>query len=557
MKKSKRTKVILLTIITIAISLTFTSCNKDKAAEETSTTQTVNTDTSTSAVVSSTEKTEAAKPAMEATAETKTEMHETPVAMESNKLDIERLGFELKDNLLYYRGTLLSANKIINYSIEKDNAKFNNADSSSIMIDSEGNITGKFPVGLQIDATNNLDKIMVSYDGASFILPSITNFTSDGEWYNLVIDENMSIRFNDTTIEAHVDDVTIGLNADGFTTMFNDILITKAPIDTYSIDLPMITINYADGAILQHKIGGETTYTLPNGVMIEQINNETKITQNNETKTIEGKLTSISMDETTGNIVLTSDDDSYTIMEEPAAEMHSADAMAEEAVDVVSSEVSEDASSDDSEIAAVAAAEEGKPEVHPAIEATFADAVEPEVSVADHSLAQSTENFADLSLFEPKELTPYHVGLIGNYTMLNGKLNSVSDFAYLGARLDVIVEREVSENTTIGFELGFGADRFNGGLFKELIPMFTISYDLNFMDSEKFTPYLMAGVGSLIPISEDDEAPYFRAKAGLGFKYDINNSWMIKAGVNYAFNYHTDNIVHAVEVPVGLVYKFN
>jgi opacity protein-like surface antigen len=553
MKKSKHTKVIILTIITIAISLTFTSCNKDKAAEDTSTTQAVSTDTSTSAVVSSTEKTESEKPAMETTAETMTEKPEAPVAMQSNKLDIESLGFELKDNLLYYRGTLLSANKIINYSIEKDNAKFNNADSSSIYIDSEGNVTGKFPVGLQIDATKNLETIMISYDGTSFILPSITNFTSDGEWYNLVIDKNMSIRFNDTTIEAHIDDVTIGLESDGFTTMFNDIVITESAIDTYEIHLPMITINYADGAMMQHKIGGETTYTLPNGVMIEESSTKTKITQNNETKTIEGKLTSISMDETTGNIVLASDNDSYTIMETPAAEMHSEDTMVAEApVEETSAAVTEDAAAVDSEMTEV---EQGSEDS----QTTIADAAveQTEVSVADHSLAQTTEDFADLSLFEPKELNPYHIGLLGNYTMLNGKLNSVSDFAYFGARLDMVIEREVSDNTTIGFELGFGADRFDGNFFKELIPMFTISYDLNFMDSEKFTPYLMAGVGSLIPISEDGETPYFRAKAGLGIKYDINDSWMIKAGVNYAFNYHTDNIVHAVEVPVGLIYKFN
>lgn len=555
MKKSKHTKVIILTIITIAISLTFTSCNKDKAAEDTSTTQAVSTDTSTSAVVSSTEKTESEKPAMETTAETMTEKPEAPVAMQSNKLDIESFGFELKDNLLYYRGTLLSANKIINYSIEKDNAKFNNADSSSIYIDSEGNVTGKFPVGLQIDATKNLETIMISYDGTSFILPSITNFTSDGEWYNLVIDKNMSIRFNDTTIEAHIDDVTIGLESDGFTTMFNDIVITESAIDTYAIHLPMITINYADGAMMQHKIGGETTYTLPNGVMIEESSTQTKITQNNETKTIEGKLTSISMDETTGNIVLASDNDSYTIMETPAAEMHSEDTMvAEDAVEETSAAVTEDAAVD-SQMTAV---EQGSEDSQTTIaEVTDAAVEQTEVSVADHSLAQSTENFADLSLFEPKELNPYHIGLLGNYTMLNGTLNSVSDFAYFGARLDMVIEREVSDNTTIGFELGFGADRFDGNFFKELIPMFTISYDLNFMDSEKFTPYLMAGVGSLIPISEDGETPYFRAKAGLGIKYDINDSWMIKAGVNYAFNYHTDNTVHAVEVPVGLIYKFN
>lgn len=538
MNKRKSPKLILLSILAIALSLTLVSCNKaDKTTETEKTTTETTAQTAQKETTPAAKTTEAvvAQPKSETTLVAKstdaqpemtekTEMESTPVVkMEDMQLDLLSLGFEIKDNLLYFNNNLLSVKPIVNYTIEKDEAIINNSDSSSIVINNTGDLEAMFPVGLKLTAKEKLSQFELSYGNISFVLPSIISITEADDWYKIALAENIDLSFNETTIEVHVDGLLVDLDSISATntTMFNDVTLTTSNIVSYYVNEPNIQLSYEDGSVLTHTIGGDTTYTQKNGM--EVLGADSKSTFNVDANTADEMLA--------------------TTTEE----------VAQEEILPTNEEMGMDVETLDEGIANLEDSQS---------EEMTAEEIEQSLAVTGDDGFAASDNgdfgFGDLEEYIPRVDKPNHIGVVGNYSLLTGDYNSTTENSYLGAILDVTFEKEVSPNLSIALEIGLGANKFSDGYYKVITPMFTLDYNFKELNTDSIIPYVSVGVGSMIPFLEDNfDSTYFRAKAGAGLKYNISDSWMLKVGANYTFNIAAGNdIFHGVEVPVGIMYKF-
>jgi opacity protein-like surface antigen len=540
MNKRKSPKLIVLSILAIALSLTLVSCNKsDKTTEtETSTTEKANTETTaqkeTAPAVKTTESV-AAQPKSETTLVAKdtdakpemtdkTDMDSTPaVEMEDMQLDLLSLGFEIKDNLLYFNNNLLSVKPIVNYTIEKDEAIINNSDSSSIIINNTGDIEAMFPVGLKLTAKEKLSQFELSYGNISFVLPSIVSITEVDDWYKIALAENIDLSFDETTIEVHVDGLLVDLDSISATntTMFNDVTLTTSNIVSYYVNEPNIQLSYEDGSVLTHTIGGDTTYTQKNGMEI--LGADAKSTFNVDANTADEMLAT-----TTEEVA---QDDILPTNEEMGMDVETLDEGIESLEDSQSQEMS-------------------------------AEEVEESLALTDNEEFVLDDNdnfgFGDLDEYIPRVDKPNHIGVVGNYSLLYRDNNGATEYSYLGAILDVTFEKEVSPTLSIALEIGLDINKFGNQKYKFITPMFTLDYNFKELNTDSIIPYISVGVGSMIPFLEDDlDSTYFRAQAGAGLKYNISDSWMLRVGANYNFNISVGyDIFHGVEVPVGIMYKF-
>ncbi len=526
MKRTTCTKNILLSILAITLSLTMVGCNKDDkttAKDETTIVAPIEKVSNAPApIVAPAPKTPTTKVTQTSTSESNITVNKTVAksssSLENDQLDLAALGFEVKDDLLYYNDVLLSANKIVNFTIESDKALFNNSDSSTIMINANGDIEAVFPVGLKLNVASKLAAFELSYGVATFTLPTIVNLTGNNDWYRLTLADNIYLRFNDTIIEAYVDDLIVSINpaTDNTSTKFQDSVLSTSSLKSYYVNDPSIQLSYEDGSILTHTIGGDTTFTQINGM--DLINaEEPTITMNEKTTTLDDNVVAFAQEEEVVEAVIETENVELIINSKSLA-------------------------IEDENI---------NPIVNPEKEA--------EIDLAFQNLELASDGdiiFDDMGAFEAPLDTPNHVGIVGNYSYLNGTFNTPGQQSLLGGRLDIIIEKEISTNLSIALELGIGTNKFDDETYLTTItPMFTVDYNFKLLNSDSFIPYATLGVGTMIPL-DNSEHSYFRAKLGGGVKYNINNTWMLKAGANYTFNKTADDILHGIEVPVGIMYKF-
>jgi hypothetical protein len=520
MNKRKSTKTILLSILAITLSLTLVGCNKkdNTTVKEEITIESPKTKETSTPVVKVEPTKETQNNTTEEVVAVDNTVEETPIIEENDKLDLAALGYEIKDNLLYLNGGLLSTNEIVNYTIEKDEARFNNSDSSSIVINKMGDIEAVFPVGLTLNVNSKLTSFDLSYGDATFNLPTIVNISETDGWYRLTLSDNIYLRFNDITMEAHVDGLFVSFNktTNKLSTKFNDAVLTTSYLKTYYVNAPSIQLSYEDGSVLTHTIGGDTTFIQKNGM--ETINNdEPTINVEDDSTPLEAELTATTQEEETSDILITEESEEVSITPEPIV-------------------------AEDLEIEAIAD--------------TKMEDVDVTIQNFDAE-SDSNDMFDDMGAYEAPVDTPNHIGIVGNYSFLTGDFNSTNQSSTLGARMDIVFEKEISTNLSIALELGIGANKFDDGFFKYIEPMFTIDYNFKQLNSDSLIPYATFGVGSVIPLLEENhQNSLFKAKAGVGLKYNINNKWMLKTGINYTFNNTSGNILNGLEIPAGIIYKF-
>lgn len=507
MIKTKRSKIVVLSILSITLSLTMIGCSKtDKTTVKEETTVVAPIEKEASApvekeapVVETAEVVEeVVAPAVEEAApveETATVEEEVVAPVEMEQLDLASLGFELKDNLLYFNGTLLSANEIVDYTIEKDSAKFITSDSSSIMVNETGDIEAVFPIGLTLKVASDFTSFVISYGDIAFALPSIVNVTSNDGWYTITLAEDMYLKFNDSTMEAYADGLLLSYDmlTNSCLTEYNNEVLSTSLVKTYYVNAPKFQFSYEDGSMLNYVIGDATTFALADG---EEILNTAKA--------------EAPMVEVTDEVIVATDDADTAVVEETVKEPVEAEAETIVAV---------------------------------------ADTEKEVVSESEILVDAMNANKAPMA-------SPYHIGVVGNYSYLYGEMFGSKQHSAFGGRLNLVVEREINKDLSIALEVGLGANKFGDQYLKNIVPMFTADYNFNIFDNDAIDTYVTLGVGSLIPVLEDGQSPYFAAKAGVGMRYHFNNNWMLKAGVNYVFNATSGSILQGVEVPVGMMYKF-
>lgn len=540
----KKSNILLFSIIAISTSLTLVSCNKKNAdiveknqiaAEEQTTTPKAET------IAKETTKTEVA-PKKEAVVE------ETKEQAKSNQLNIEDFGFELKDDFLYYKDTLISANKIVNYSIDAEKAKFNNSDGTSLSLSKDGSIEAKFPVGITLNIGPNLTNFILSYKNVTVKLPTIQNFTGNNDWYTITLSDNSNIKFNDTIVIITTDKISFTFNNDNVITKYENTIISNSNIKALDIKLPKINISYMDGSQLQQNLGVGTNFILENGYSIFNDENRTTFTANGETKILVGKLVSISQDTEKDSITFSTESDSYTLYLSNIGASEALNTNSLEANDTSLLKSESNALTSDSSIS------ESKDQLLDNSKLINKEDKQ-EINV---SLAKSDEIF-DNSLISDNTIDkPFTIGLLANYTFFNGALeaNGISNFTTFGLRADLVIEKEFLPNWNMGLELGFGADKFDTGFVKQFVPMFTIAHDFNLSNTKTLKPYLKVGVGSLIFINEKDLYPFFRAKIGGGIKYNFTDKLILNVGADYNFLYKSEVISHAFDAQVGLTYIY-
>lgn len=534
MTTSKSFKIILLSLSVIALSLTFVSCNKDNKSTEATqveenTTQTTTNNKSVATAVTtipepSTSATSTTKPVNKIT-NTTSEQEENIVSEISTdklkQLDLKSLGFSIKDDYLYYNQNLLSVEKIINYTIESDKAIINNTDSSTIMINDLGDLEVVFPVGIKLLAKSQLSSFELYYGNYKFTIPTLVSISKSNDWYKMTLDDNIFISFDEKTIDINVDNLMVEMNNMTYdnTTKLNDVVLTKSRIVDFNINAPTIQLTYEDGSILTHTIGGDTTFNQENN--LTTLDAESKSTFETANKPSESESTNIA----------TSDIE----VDQPEVIENNESKSTEPLVNDLSDEFIE---SDD---------------------ITDPNFIEGDTNLNFEDQNNDNFNFNGFGELEQLVAKPNHIGVSGNYSFLAGDFNSDTQYSPLGARLDLLFEKEVSTKLSIALELGFGANHFdNGGFYKVFTPMFSLDYNFKELNTKGIIPYVTVGVGSMISLLEENfDDTYFRMKAGAGLKFNISETWLLKTGINYNINITSgSNKLQGIEVPICLMLKF-
>ncbi len=540
--KLTKSKFLLLSIITISLSLTLVSCNKKdiEVIEKEQVTSTENSITENNS-----EEITLDSVAIDIANEKNVEESTTATLINKNELNIKSLGFEFKDNFLYYNGNLVSNHEITSYSIDQNIAKFTNSKGTLININKDGSLQSLFAAGIKIEIAPSMASFVFTYKDFRLELPTIQKFIESDTWNTLEVSDEVSLKFNDTTVIVYIDNISFTFVNDKVTTKYKDISISNSPISNIVLNIPSLEVNYEDESSLNHKIGDGTKFTLKNGDSIYNDESATTFTTKESTKVLDGELISIVEDMDEETITFSTIDDSYTLYLSDTELNKDSDSVSQVLSDTTSTEEEEKTLNGDEE-------------------AIIEDTVNMEEDIAFEdnqqtiSLASSTDNFDFPSLFETTIDKPYRIGLMLNYTSFYGKVNDTlpSEFTTFGLRSDLVIEKEFYKNWEMGFEIGVGADKFDSGYVKQLVPMFTITRDYNLLKSNTIRPYARIGVGSLIFIDEDDLYPFFRAKVGGGLNLDFTQSLVLSVGANYNFLYRSDIISHAFDAQVGLKYKF-
>lgn len=451
-------------------------------------------------------------------------------------LDISQFGFSLKENCLYLNDTILSARQIVNYTILKDSATFNLVDGTIFKINQEGNFSATFPIGIKVLTNYKLDKFETKYNNITITKNPIVNFSTFDNWYTIKYKNNLNIKFDSGKLDIYIDNISVNISYNQNITKYGDSIISNTNIESINIDNNLTNIIYQDQSNLFHSKEALTSFSTKDGIEFTTNKEQTTVKTYNKTYFLDGEFSSAEFNKN-GNLTVTTEDELININK----------------IDLLPVKIEEVRNGEDSIIEQKENIEENQ-----SIEA---ENLKKEESTTSQSIAVNNEveknNLAPLSnnewnntkLEEDEKIT--RIGVLINPTLLlkPGELSS------LGFRLDGLYEKKFSENIIMGIEMGLGADKFSNGFYKEAIFGITFSQEININKENNLSLYYSLGIGSLIPIKEDNESPFFRAKAELGLIYKLNSDFNLRFGGSYNYLVRHDYTAHSFALPIGLIYN--
>lgn len=513
--KIKTSKYLYICLILFSLSILVTSCKKTE--EKPIETDSVEVTKIEPKVAEPKIQEEPTKPIEEV-------IDEPPVVEE--KLDISKFGFSLEDNCLYLNGTILSARKIANYSITKDNAKFNLEDGTVFKIYDNGNFDATFPIGIKISTDYQLTSFETRLNDRVITKNIITRFSTYDDWYSIEYVNGVTVKFDSKKFEAKIDKISIQNEDNKNITKYGDAVISTTRITNTTIDNENLKIKYDDGSNLDHIEKGLTTYTLSSGIEFTTDSNRTTIKTHDKIYYLEGEFIAAKIADN-GDIIISTKTDNMSI---------------------------------DKETLNVTPYEEKKEEPiveEPVEEPVVEEAPVQEVQVSTPVAPAAPAKIEDNDYTAPIQVQidmPYRLGLIANATWLR----KPQDVGPYGFRLDGIIERRFTEELSVGFQIGVGADKTQtSGFYKESSVLFTFMQEFFLSDKKDSSLFYTIGVGSMIPILEQGETPFFRLKTGLGYNYNFGQNWQFRIGFNYNFMVRSNEAPsHGFDIPIGILYRY-
>jgi hypothetical protein len=520
--KKHKIKLIQLLLCTLLIT-TLISCNQKERAEQTPT-DTV--EEQTPAI----EEPPVAEPA-ETIQDTNTQKE-----IEPEVFDDTTLGYEVKDDQLYLNEKALPAGKISETTKEKDRTTYHFYDGAALIIKSNGDIVVNFPIHITLLVDKDFTTFETLYRNKPLTNATIFDFKTEDNWYTIDYGENTSLKFNNDTLIFNTNNLEITQKADSCETVFKDFVISTSNIQSTDALSNIIKIDYEDGNKLTHIVGGSTTFIFNSGTEIESDGTTTKIKQDGKETILKGDLKGIEYDKNTGSISFETTEESLKIDSEGKIieQINLVEPLAKTPDPVI------DDTNNETDITE---------------ETTAPEETIEETPIADLGLEEPiTQDIIGSWDEEEPELIPYRIGLIANLSFLQ-KDSDISDY---GLRADLVIENEVVANTTIGIQLGVGADHFSSGFYKELIP--TATFAQEFTPKNSNTSYFYQfKLGSLIPLDEKvgtvSETPFFRLGLALGINFNIHPNWMVRLAIEGDLNYR-NSLAYSEAAYLGLIYKF-